>query len=168
MEEIKQEKDKNVGTGKNKKSVSMIMLVEALSILAGIVLLMLNASEAESSRLSLDIFWVRYVDIPAMVLILVLVLPAFISSGLWKDFLRAFQLNRESKSWKLSELKRTLEAVGLLQKLLVYTGILIVIFQTINVLYHMDVLSSLGPKVAMMLRFLWDFCFCRHRPYRAG
>ena len=130
---------------KGKNNAVYVMGAELAGILLGLSLLLLISNDGAD-------FVDMYVDIPALVLIMLLTLPVFIGSGLWKDFLRAFVLNREEGAWKLVELKRTLEAVELIQKLLVYAACLIFMFQTVSVLYSMDVLSSLGPKLAMMLR----------------
>lgn len=90
------------------------------------------------------------IDLPTLILLLFLSLPNLFISGLWRDFIRAFHLGNSTYKYTLSELKRSLEAVTLLQKQLAYSGILISFMSMIYVLTQLDDLSTLGPCLAIV------------------
>lgn len=90
------------------------------------------------------------IDLPTILLILVLALPNLFICGLWKDFLRTFQLGNPDQSYTLSELNRSLEAVTLLQKQLAYSGILVAFMGVIMALRQLDDLAVIGPCLAVV------------------
>lgn len=130
---------------KREKSTAAVMLVEVLSLAAGMILLMLM------NKGSIEHFFTQYVDMPTLLLLLVLSVPAFIYSGLWKDFVRAFSVKHSETHWKLSEWKRTLEAVELLQRQIVFSGMFVALAQLVLLLHNMTDLASLGPWISCML-----------------
>lgn len=90
------------------------------------------------------------IDIPTLLLIAILALPNLFICGLWKDFLRTFHLGSPEPSYTLSELKRSLEAVTLLQKQLAYSGILVAFMGVIMTLRRLDDPSVIGPCLAVV------------------
>lgn len=131
--------------GRNSNPLARMMLVEVVSLLAGIIILVF----VMNGRCSVS-WWIfeKYINIAILVLIPVLTLPTMISSGLWKDFIRAFSLYKPGMNWKLRELKRSQDAIDVLQKQLLYAAVMIVVFQFINILYNMTDLSVLGPSLS--------------------
>ena len=121
------------------------ILVECISLVAGIVILLfMTGGKNGFSWWEME----RYVDIVVLVLIIVLTFPTVVSSGLWKDFLRIFSLHKPERGWKLHELKRSMDAIEVLQKQLLYAAVMIIMFQLINTLYNMENPASLGPCLA--------------------
>ena len=70
-------------------------------------------------------------DPPTLLLFFIFSIPVLIGSGLWKDLLRVFQSRKSS----LIQLKRTLEAVKLMQRQILYTGGILVLFSALVTLY---------------------------------
>ncbi len=100
--------------------------------------------------------WDRMVDFMSLVVLLLLVIPILISSGLHKDFSNAFRFSiGKKKPDKLLELKRAREAVNLIA-----ASVFIAMVQMIQILYTLDNLSSLGPNIAVMLvSIMYGMCF---------
>jgi len=136
--------------GKNKKRKNgtvNILLVEVLSLLSGFFILQIMNWKGSWNFYEAHL----YVDLVILVLLLVLSIPTLISSGLWKDFTRALSLYIPDEGWKLHELKRTLDAVKLLQKQFIYAAVLVIMFQMIGMLNDMSEPSTIGPTLASVL-----------------
>lgn len=105
--------------------------------------------------------WERMVDIMSLVILLLLVIPILISSGLHKDFSNAFRFSiGKKKPDKLLELKRAREAVNLVILTIIAASVFIAMVQMIQILYTLDNLSSLGPTIAVMLvSIMYGMCF---------
>lgn len=96
--------------------------------------------------------WERMVDIISLVVLLLLVIPILISSGLSRDFSNAFRLAvGKKKPEKLLELKRAREAVGLVVWTTVASSVFVSMVQLIQILYTLDNLAELGPNISVML-----------------
>lgn len=146
-QECNHEQEVNCKNKKRKNGTVNILLVEVVSLLAGLViLLIMNWNGGWDFNLVY-----RYVDLVVLVLLLVLTLPTLISSGMWKDFTRALAVRRPEEGWKLHELKRTLDAIKLLQKQFVYAAVLVIMFQLIGMLYNMSEPATIGPTLASVL-----------------
>ena len=75
-----------------------------------------------------------YMNLPSLICLMVLSLPILARNGLWKDFIRAFKLLNKKYHCGLSEMKRSLEAVQLMQKQILYAGIVITLLSMIYIL----------------------------------
>lgn len=141
----KRKKSKNSKGTKN--SLLNGVIVEVASLLVGIVLLCLS-----TYKMLFD-FWLmeRYVNLLILLLLLLLTLPTIIAGGFWKDFTRVLSRHQPEQGWKLYELKRSLDAIDLIQKQLCYAAVMIVMFQLIGILYNMSEPSMLGPSMANIL-----------------
>lgn len=141
------EERKNKKAKKSKNSLLNGVMVEVISLLIGLVLLCLSTYKM------LFNFWLaeRYVNLLILLLLLLMTLPTIIAGGFWKDFTRVFSLHQPEKGWKLYELKRSLDAIDLIQKQLCYAAVMIVMFQLIGILYNMSEPSALGPNMANIL-----------------
>lgn len=130
-----------------KNSLLNGVVVEVITLLVGMVLLCLSTYKM------LFNFWLmeRYVNLLILLLLLLLTLPTIIAGGFWKDFTRVISLRQPEQGWKLYELKRSLDAIDLIQKQLCYAAVMIVMFQLIGILYNMSDPSTLGPSMANIL-----------------
>ena len=105
--------------------------------------------------------WDRMFDVMSLLILLLLVIPILISSGLSKDFSNAFRFSiGKKKPDKLLELKRAREAVNLVILTIIAASVFIAMVQMIQILYTLDNLSSLGPNIAVMLvSIMYGMCF---------
>lgn len=94
------------------------MLFEIISVIVGILITWIYMGGGMNVQL-LSYF----IDLPSLICILVFCIPVLLRNGLWKDFIRAIKLLRKTYVCRLSELKRTLDVVELMQKQVLYAGI---------------------------------------------
>ena len=88
-------------------------------------------------------------DMPSLLCILLICIPVLISSGLFKDFNNAFRIVLHKKRERsLIEIKRAAEAVNLVIKTVVYSGIFQFLLSLVVVLHRMDDPAHLGPILA--------------------
>ena len=96
--------------------------------------------------------WDRMFDVMSLLILLLLVIPILISSGLSKDFSNAFRYSiGKKKPEKLLELKRAKEAVSLVIWTTVSACVFVTMAQLIQILYWISELSSLGPNLSVMI-----------------
>lgn len=107
-----------------RKNLFLIYLTEFL-ILAALFLLTIRGARS----LAMPVY--ALIDPPTLLLFLVFNVPVLIGSGLWKDLLRVFKPGQNS----LLNLKRTLEAVKLMQRQILYTGCILVTYSALVTLY---------------------------------
>lgn len=124
--------------------------MEIVSILAGIAVVCLFCQGGDGFRTVLCLL-----DMPSLICILVLTVPILLRSGLGRDFMRAFKLLRKGYTCHLSELRRTLDAVELMQKQVLCAGILCMLISFIYVLHSMNTPESLGPCIAVAVLTLF-------------
>lgn len=93
-----------------------------------------------------------FVDIPSLLMVLLICIPILISSGLFKDFNNAFRIALSKKSDKsLIEIKRALEAVTLMIKTLLSSGLFLLAASLLTILRRLDDPSNLGPFLSIAL-----------------
>ncbi len=93
----------------------------------------------------------RVLDVSSLVCVLALSVPILFKNGLGKDFLRAFKLLRKSYTCHLSELRRTLDVVEMMQKQLICAAAFSAVISIINVLTLLDTPETLGPNIAVAI-----------------
>lgn len=126
-----------------KRSVGKVLLLEATVILVAFLFCLFTFVQWEwASAFS------YFIDIPSLLCLLLLVVPAVIVSGMWEDFARVFSIGK--KEYTLAQMKRSLEAVKLVQRL-VFCGIgFFTIITFVILLYSMLDPINLGPSMAIM------------------
>ena len=124
------------------------MIMEIISILLGVFLL--GAIDYGSGEISLRGI-IFFVDPPSLIIILVLAVPVLFRGGIWKDFLRAWKLLKKNYTCHLSEIRRSLDAVEMMQKQLVYAGIISMLLSFVHVLGRLSDPATLGPNVAVAI-----------------
>lgn len=126
------------------------MIMEIISILLGVVLL--GATEYGYGDSGFKLYRLTMLlDAPSLIIILVFTVPVLFKSGVWKDFKRAWRLLKKDYTCHLSELRRTLDVVEMMQKQVIYAGIVCMLLSFINVLYCLSDLASLGPNIAVAI-----------------
>lgn len=129
---------------KKKHSVGIILLLEFV-VFALVICINLGAC----NTVGFDIFpALQYlIDTPSLLLIILMVIPALAVSGMGRDFLRIFTVGR--KNYTLRELKRTLEATLLTQKIIICAACISMMISFIVFLHNLENLSAIGPNLAV-------------------
>ncbi len=131
------------------------MIMELVSIILGVFLLgTLGYEGMELHRIS------YLIDLPSLVIILILTVPVLLRGGMWKDFKRAWKLLRKDYTCHLGELRRTLDVVEMMQKQVIYAGIISLLMSLIAILHNLSDPTRLGPNMAVaILTMLYAVCF---------
>lgn len=122
-----------------------VMLVEIASLAIGFFCMMIM--NVGLSELNLRIM--RFLDLPTFIVMVILCFPVLAASGLWNDFMRAFSLGRVGNTCGLAELKRTQTAVRMMQRQVLYAGLMNMVFAVIMLLYSIETAEKIGPYMAV-------------------
>lgn len=124
------------------------MIMEIISILLGVFLL--GAIDYGSGGVNLrGILFL--LDFPSLIIILAFTAPVLFRGEIWKDFLRAWRLLRKNYTCHLSEIRRSLDVIEMLQKQVLCAGIASMLLSFIHILGLLSDLASLGPHVAVAI-----------------
>lgn len=118
------------------------MIIEILIIIVGFLFMNIHSSGGLASLYFC-------IDVPTFLCILVFSLPMLLRRGMWQDFLRAFRLLRKTYVCSLGDLKRTKQAVELIQKQVLYGGVVVMIMGIIYLLAQLNDPSMMGPSLAV-------------------
>lgn len=122
------------------------MIMEIISIMVGIILLVTYGYGEISPQRFLFLM-----DMPSLIIILIFTVPVLFRGGVWKDFKRAWRLLRKDYSCHLSEIRRSLDVVEMLQKQVLYAGVISLLLTLILILGMLSDLASLGPNLAVAI-----------------
>lgn len=125
------------------------MIMEVVSILLGILIL-LGFSQGEAMGNMHNVAFALF-NLPSFVIILVFTVPVLVRGGVWKDFERAFRLLKKGYICHLSELRRTQDVLEMLQKQVVYAGIMAMLLTFITIMRQLSDLATLGPNLAVAI-----------------
>lgn len=141
MWKIKVEKVKTEKTKKRKKmDIGKVLLTEMLVIIVGLMYTVMVTGSAN------DI--VMLIDIPSLFLIILFSVPVLIISGLWKDFIKAFSVSKQKYS--IAQLRRCLEAVLVVQKLVLISSFFTAFISIIMLFKNLDEPEFIGPNLAVI------------------
>lgn len=122
------------------------MIMEIISIMVGIILLVTYGyGEIAPQR------FLFLMDMPSLIIILIFTVPVLFRGGVWKDFKRAWRLLRKDYNCHLSEIRRSLDVVEMLQKQVLYAGVISLLLTLILILGMLSDLASLGPNLAVAI-----------------
>ncbi len=94
----------------------------------------------------------NFMSWPSLLLILLLSIPILISSGLFRDFNNAFHIALgKKKDSSLIELKRASEAVDMMVRTFLCSGLFLFLTSSLMVLHALDTPWSLGPALSVTL-----------------
>ena len=132
---------------KKKNSVGKVLL---MSVVVFTIFFWFNMMNMGTKGLEM---FTNFFDLPALILILLLVVPMLVVSGSGRDFLNVFSIGK--KEYPIRSLKRSLEAVQLVQKLILYSSIISCIIAFVTILTCLEDAATLGPclAVAMLIVF---------------
>lgn len=125
------------------------MFMEIVSIILGVVLL--GAFDYGGYGGFNMHSLVYLIDFPSLIIILVFIAPVLFGNGMWKDFKRAFSLLRKKYTCHLSELRRTLDVVEMMQRQLIYAGIIGMLLSFIHLLHMLSEPESIGPNLSVAI-----------------
>lgn len=128
-----------------KKRAGTLMLVQLVSVMGSLLFMTAILNGIDGVR---NAFYHLY-DNVTLVLLLILVLPAMSVHGIWKDFFRVFQLGKSDRNFSLCEIKKTLLAIELLQKQIIYGTIMIVGVYAVIILMNLDEPGIFGSNLAL-------------------
>lgn len=99
--------------------------------------------------------WESFVDVVSLLVLLVVVIPVLVQTGLAKDFNNSFRLTiGRKKAASFKEIKRAAEAVSLVRKTLWNAGIFTTCISVITLLHRLDTPESIGPNLAVAILVL--------------
>ena len=100
---------------------------------------------------------VYFIDLPSLLILLLITIPILVSTGLFKDFMKSFQLVMEKKKVvSLIQLKKSMEGVSFTIKMNFYVGALLSLYGFVQVMVNFDGLEQIAPRLAIsMLAFLY-------------
>ena len=109
----------------------MVTVVSVLSVVAAIFC-MVFLSQGSFSMIG------YFIDLPGLIFLALLVIPAVCISGFAKDFGKGLAISMHKNSEvTLLQLNKSIEAVKLVQKLLIYAGVFISLFSFVVVVQVM-------------------------------
>jgi len=123
------------------------MLIEVVAILVSVVLM----AAVCGSEIGVGTVLTSLLDFPSLISLLVLSLPILLRNGMWKDFVRGFKLLKKSYTCSLAELKRALDVVELMQRQILYAGVILTAFAIIIVLGFLQKPEIVGVNIAVAL-----------------
>ncbi len=126
------------------------MIMEIISILLGVILLGSAGYGYGDSMFDLHRL-IYLIDMPSLIILLVFTVPVLFKGGVWKDFKRAWQCLRKDYSCHLSELRRALDVVEMIQKQVIYAGVICMLMSIIVILGNLSSLEYLGPNLAVAI-----------------
>ena len=133
-----------------KKRAGILILVQLVSVMGTLLFMAAMLDGMDGVR---NVFFCLY-DTVTIVLLLVVALPSMLVHGIWKDFFRVFQLGKSDRHFSLCEIKKTLLAIELLQKQIIYGTVMIVGVYTVILMMYMDEPGAIGPNLAVDLASL--------------
>lgn len=93
-----------------------------------------------------------FFDIPTFIILISLFIPMMFASGLFADFLRAFNIiTTKSKEYTTIELKKSLTSIQLAVKLILTSGLLLSLIGVISILSQLADPSKMGPSFAVAI-----------------
>lgn len=120
-------------------------LISIITVILGIGLLNLFSGDPISGV-------TYFLDAVSFVMLGILTVPMLISSGLVKDFNNAFRLSMsKNKISSMGEVKRAIEAVNLVMKVVLVAGVFIATCLFVIMLHELDAPETLGPKTAIAI-----------------
>lgn len=126
---------------KRKTSGFIILFEGCMILLTYCVTVLISGGTSVLSRFS------NFIDLPSLVMLLLFTVPVLFASGMAKDFAMAFQLGK--KQCSLVQLKKTLEAVKMLQRMVLCGAGFTAMISMVIILETVDDLAAVGPCMAV-------------------
>ncbi len=134
-----------------KRRAWILLLVQLVSVAGGLCLITVPLSGGLGGMHSIFNY---LFDIVSLAFLFVFALPPMLVHGIWKDFLRVFQFGKSKMTFNICEIKKTLLAIELLQKQIIYGTIMITCLYVMFVMMNFDDMSGIGPNIAVSVGLL--------------
>ncbi len=92
---------------------------------------------------------VEIIHLPVLICMIILTIPVLLRRGVFKDFLRAFQLFRKDYSCSFSKLRYTLDVVEMMQKQVLCAGCIVSFQGVFSIMERMSDWALVGPHLAV-------------------
>lgn len=93
---------------------------------------------------------IMLLDIPSLIILLMVIIPALMQTGLLKDFNNGFRLTIGKKSkGSFKEIKRAIAAIQLVRKCAVYAAVFSVCISFVIIMTQLSDPAALGPNLAV-------------------
>lgn len=136
VEKVKTEKPEK----REKMDIGKVLLIEILVLIAGLMYTVIITGGVNGIETLLDL--------PSLFLIILFCVPVLVISGLWNDFVKAFSVSKQKYS--IAQLRRCLEAVLVVQKLVLISSFFTAFISIIMLLKRLEELSLFGPNLAVI------------------
>lgn len=131
----------------------MVTVVSVLSVVAAIFC-MVFLSQGSFSMIG------YFIDLPGLIFLALLVIPAVCISGFAKDFGKGLAISMHKNSEvTLLQLNKSIEAVKLVQKLLIYAGVFTVCFFVVVVQVMPDAVQYSAQEYSRFLAIILQLQF---------
>lgn len=128
---------------KRKTSGFIILFEGCMILLTYCVIVLISGGTEMLSTVS------NFIDLPSLAILLLFTVPVLVASGMGNDFLMAFQMGK--KQCSLVQMKKTLEAVRLLQRLVLCGAGFAAMISIVLILRGLDEPSAIGPNLAVAI-----------------
>lgn len=93
-----------------------------------------------------------FLDFPCLLAILLIAVPILLAAGFGRDFLRAFRMaGNRGKEWSITEIKRSVEAVGLFMKAFLGAGVISACVGIFVLMHRLSDPAAIGPYLSVAL-----------------
>lgn len=140
----------------------MITVISIISVALAVVFLMITCLGVSGFGV-----WYMLVDLPSFIMLAIFVIPIVCISGFGKDFMKAFQISDKKKETTLVQLNRSIEAVNLVIRTLLYGGVFTTLFSFIMMFqamaqpeYVLEAKTLFINFGVAMLTMLYALAFC--------
>lgn len=130
--------------GMNKKPSGFIFVFEMMMVLLVFAMTTL-VSGGKSALITIG----NFIDMPSLVLLFLFTVPVLFVSGMAKDFVMVFSVGK--KPCSLAQMKKTLEAIQMLQKLVLCGAGFMLLIEIMMIFSKLDDLTILGPNISVAL-----------------
>jgi hypothetical protein len=125
------------------KNIKIVLLLELLVLVVGFFAFFLICGCNPMRELT------YYIDLPSLLGILIFTVPFIIVSGQGRNFIKAFSVGK--KEYSLMELKDIVMAIGSVQKVVVYAGLIDTVISIVLLLQNLTDSQMIGPNLAVAL-----------------
>jgi len=123
-------------------------------ILATIIVLLLTIAFFWVNSFGFSLYVLReFIDMPTVIVLVLMCFFFLLATRTLKDFKNAlkFTMKRKQDAHTLGELTGAQDSVVMLSQAVIYGSVFLATLCGVDVLFHMDALSTIGPCVAIML-----------------
>ncbi len=127
---------------KKKLGIEKVLLIDVVVFCIGFLIVSIMSQGVHFAL-------ANYIDVASIVGVLLFALPPFFASGMWKYFVRVFSIGK--KPYTIAQMKQSLEAVDMLQKLFLTAGCFPIVIGIVGILKNVEDPAFIGPNLAVTI-----------------